>query len=237
MASCSEQEYWDALVNKCMPCRLRCQKSTMKKCSSFCESLKCGKQQGFYYDKLLSDCVSCSDVCGQHPTQCTSFCQASGTGIPESRPGLSQDQTVLMYTLLGLSLFITLCSLLFLLRCFIQSEADHCSCKPPIAEENRNGSSKDRLVIAETGGGGGSGSAGSGTPEPAEACVFCYSEPRPTVEESGRNHCAPHTCLAPPLPSQVASGGCVGSVPIDIGIEDRPFTIICSPTQEKMSMT
>ncbi|KAJ1096600.1 hypothetical protein NDU88_001735 [Pleurodeles waltl] len=237
MRNCSEPEYWDVLVNKCMPCKQRCHNSGFNKCSTFCESMKCSKQTGFYYDKLLSSCISCSDVCGQHPTQCVSFCQTSLSEVPEHRLSLSQDQTVLIYTLLGISFLLTISSLLLILRCFVKNETAKCACKPPIVQGNEDGSLKDRLVNVVTTGGSCSESSVSGTPEPIETCVFCYPESRPTIEEVGRHQGIAHPHRAVALPSQVSSGGCLGTVPIDIHYEERPFTIICSPSQEKSSMT
>lgn len=39
------------------------------------ESMDCNRKPGFYYDKLLKNCINCSTVCGQHPKQCIPSCE------------------------------------------------------------------------------------------------------------------------------------------------------------------
>uniref|UniRef100_A0A4W3H729 TACI cysteine-rich domain-containing protein n=1 Tax=Callorhinchus milii TaxID=7868 RepID=A0A4W3H729_CALMI len=39
--------------------------------------VSCKDASQSYWDKLLRKCVKCSDVCGQHPQQCSNICQGS----------------------------------------------------------------------------------------------------------------------------------------------------------------
>lgn len=74
MEPCLEEQYWDTLLTKCVPCKSLCSHQIPRTCADFCNSLSCQKEEGQYYDQLLKNCVSCSSICGRHPTQCTDFC-------------------------------------------------------------------------------------------------------------------------------------------------------------------
>ncbi|XP_021561565.1 tumor necrosis factor receptor superfamily member 13B [Carlito syrichta] len=76
MGACPEEEYWDSLRGACISCKPTCSLRSQRTCVTFCKSLtSCRKEQGKYYDHLLRKCVSCASVCGQHPMQCTYFCE------------------------------------------------------------------------------------------------------------------------------------------------------------------
>ncbi|KAJ7305894.1 hypothetical protein JRQ81_010260, partial [Phrynocephalus forsythii] len=71
---CSNVQYWDELLQSCKSCLLVCHPLKVKACADFCRSVDCRRRPGFYYDSLLRDCIDCSSVCGQHPTECQPFC-------------------------------------------------------------------------------------------------------------------------------------------------------------------
>ncbi|XP_008820162.1 tumor necrosis factor receptor superfamily member 13B [Nannospalax galili] len=87
MASCSKEQYWDALAKTCVSCSLTCSQRSQRTCTDFCKFLSCRKEQGTYYDHLLGTCVNCASTCGQHPWQCAHFCKNK----PRSRVNLLPD--------------------------------------------------------------------------------------------------------------------------------------------------
>ncbi|XP_012871791.1 PREDICTED: tumor necrosis factor receptor superfamily member 13B [Dipodomys ordii] len=94
MGSCPKEQYWNPLLHRCISCKLNCDHQNLSTCVAFCKSLKCPKEPGkYYYDHLLRKCVSCVSTCGQHPKQCTYFCEnklRSQTNLP---PELRRQQT------------------------------------------------------------------------------------------------------------------------------------------------
>ncbi|KAM5262804.1 LOW QUALITY PROTEIN: tumor necrosis factor receptor superfamily member 13B [Ctenodactylus gundi] len=75
MGPCPEEQYWDALLSRCISCKPACSHRSQRTCAAYCKSLNCRREQGKYYDHLLRDCISCTPICGQHPKQCASFCE------------------------------------------------------------------------------------------------------------------------------------------------------------------
>ncbi|KAG8521845.1 Tumor necrosis factor receptor superfamily member 13B [Galemys pyrenaicus] len=75
MKVCSQEQYWDPLLNSCLSCKSICNNQIPRTCAAFCKSLSCHKEHGKYYDQLLRECISCASVCGRHPSQCKYFCE------------------------------------------------------------------------------------------------------------------------------------------------------------------
>ncbi|KAM9837399.1 uncharacterized protein tnfrsf13b [Aulostomus maculatus] len=107
--------------------------------SQFAEvmSALCKRTPGHYYDLLLRDCVSCADICGRHPAECSQHCQPptppattkkflmkATSHIPNSRllpvPKTLEDSTVLIYSLLALCMVLLLSSLSLALAVFLR---------------------------------------------------------------------------------------------------------------------
>ncbi|XP_042293396.1 tumor necrosis factor receptor superfamily member 13B [Sceloporus undulatus] len=252
---CSKEQYWDELLQSCKSCRLACHPPKFKECLDFCSSMDCRKRMGFYYDKLLLDCIDCSGVCGQHPKECEPFCQrtriwdVSGVLEVEKQGGLSEDPgttvpvpAVLqgaqcqldptcdprMSIYIGLGLF--LCTLFFLLLTwfYFRKRGEEVTCQPsPVVCHKKGGNPKDRLMEEGSMKGG---SSGSQTPEPIETCGFCFPEVSPAIQETR----ACQMTYQPGAQGDLAVPGNMGTIPTP---EDGHFQIICSPSQEKMHMT
>uniref|UniRef100_A0ABM5EZP6 Tumor necrosis factor receptor superfamily member 13B n=1 Tax=Pogona vitticeps TaxID=103695 RepID=A0ABM5EZP6_9SAUR len=246
---CSKAQYWDELLQSCKPCRLACHASKFKACADFCSSVNCSKRVGFYYDSLLRECISCSSVCGQHPTECQAFCfktnprvvsDVSSVGKQEildatlpspaalrnaqCRMDFGCDPWMVAYVVLGLCL----CSLLFSLLVtwiYYRKRGEEMICRASTAACRKKGESKKEGLMEA-----GSGSSGSRTPEAIETCVFCFPEASPAVQESQP---CPRTYQLG-MEGDVALTGNPGAIPIP---EDGHFQIICSPSQEKMHVT
>ncbi|XP_003800780.1 tumor necrosis factor receptor superfamily member 13B [Otolemur garnettii] len=92
MGSCPEEQYWDPLVRTCISCKPTCSHRNQHTCTAFCKSL-CHKEQGKYYDLLLRDCISCISICGQHPKQCSYFCEGKLRGRVNLLPELRRQQS------------------------------------------------------------------------------------------------------------------------------------------------
>ncbi|KAG2455427.1 CSN3 protein, partial [Polypterus senegalus] len=84
------------------------------------KSLKCTKAAGTFYDELLRRCIPCSQLCGQHPTQCRALCQgraAGGTplrqlvGSKVAKPMAVEEHQLLVASLLGMGLGVLIFSL------------------------------------------------------------------------------------------------------------------------------
>ncbi|KFU86700.1 Tumor necrosis factor receptor superfamily member 13B, partial [Chaetura pelagica] len=82
MNNCSEQQYWDSLVCRCIPCSLVCGRPAGPRCAALCVSMDCNRRPGFYYDELLKECMDCRALCGQHPPQCAPTCRGEAAGTP-----------------------------------------------------------------------------------------------------------------------------------------------------------
>ncbi|KAM4844864.1 tumor necrosis factor receptor superfamily member 13B [Thomomys bottae] len=94
MLSCPEEQYWNPLLRRCISCNLNCDHESLSTCVAFCKSLRCRKEPGkYYYDHLLRKCVSCVSTCGQHPKQCTYFCENKLRSHTNLSPELRRQQT------------------------------------------------------------------------------------------------------------------------------------------------
>ncbi|XP_067390350.1 tumor necrosis factor receptor superfamily member 13B [Emydura macquarii macquarii] len=236
MPNCTEQQYWDKLLCRCVSCGVACHRP---RCTAFCASMECSKRAGFYYDELLRKCINCSAICGQHPNQCLPFCDnkpgsTSSTLVAvEQKLGGDQDQWLVVYLLLGLCLCTVIFSLVLGWTHF-RRRGDVVSCQPaPGACHKREDSSRDHLVEAGSIGGG---SNGSKLPEPVETCGFCFPEQGPAMQETKACHSPIYHLGATATATQagISSTGSAGAIPTP---EDGHFKIICSPSQEKTAMT
>ncbi|XP_051790076.1 tumor necrosis factor receptor superfamily member 13B isoform X1 [Erpetoichthys calabaricus] len=117
---CPQQQYWDSLVRRCVPCSAMCHLQPPLRCSRFCESLKCTKAADTFYDELLRRCIPCSQLCGQHPSQCGALCQGHATGWTPLRqlvgskvvkPMAGEEHRLLVASLLGVGLGVLIFSL------------------------------------------------------------------------------------------------------------------------------
>ncbi|XP_075755829.1 tumor necrosis factor receptor superfamily member 13B isoform X2 [Pelodiscus sinensis] len=201
--------------------------------------MECSKQVGFYYDKLLTSCINCLDICGQHPSQCLPFCEnkpvatSSAMSAAEPKVGCEQDQCLVIYLLLGLCLCTVICCLLLGWAHF-KRRGMEVSCQPtPGTCHTREDSSKDHLVEAGSVGGG---STGSRVPEPVETCGFCFPEQGPAMQETKACHSPFYHPGARAAASQTGIS-CRGSAGVIPAPEDGHFKIICSPSQEKTLTT
>ncbi|CAM4519363.1 tumor necrosis factor receptor superfamily member 13B [Lepidochelys kempii] len=239
MTNCTEQQYWDNLLCQCISCRVACNRPIVERCTTFCASMECSKQAGFYYDELLRRCINCSGICGQHPSQCLQFCEnklvttSSQMAALEQKLGSDQDQWLVVYLLLALCLCTVIFSLLVGWTHFKRRGAE-VSCQPtPGTCHKREDSSKDHLVEVGSVGGG---STGSRLPEPVETCGFCFPEQGPAMQETKACHSSFYHpgARAAALQAGISSTGSAGAIPAP---EDGHFKIICSPSQEKTPMT
>ncbi|XP_062331205.1 tumor necrosis factor receptor superfamily member 13B [Osmerus eperlanus] len=126
---CSEGNYWDGLVKRCISCQMVCKQTQhIVRCTDYCVSQQCRAVSGQYYDRLLKKCLRCAEVCGSHPSECSHHCQTQGpvqpslspvidTALPtaphrgHSPPRGLPHSAVLIYSLLGLCLVLLLCTL------------------------------------------------------------------------------------------------------------------------------
>ncbi|KAF4800858.1 tumor necrosis factor receptor superfamily member 13B [Turdus rufiventris] len=235
MKNCTDQEYWDSLVQQCIPCSLACSQPQSRKCDAVCESMDCNKKPGFYYDELVRDCIKCSMVCGQHPKECALSCEPTAAGpaaVLEQKGCAEQEPWLVLYLLLGLCLCSLICSLL-LGWTHLRRKGDGVSCQASAGTCHcREDPAKDRLVEA--------GSVGDGftsirIPEPVETCGFCFPGHGSAVQETKScqsSSCHPGERAAPSF-SGICSTGSAGAVPSP---DDGHFKIICSPSQEKTPM-
>ncbi|NXM06678.1 TR13B factor, partial [Tyrannus savana] len=245
MNNCTDQEYWDTLVSRCIPCSLVCGQPTARRCDAVCESMDCNKTPGFYYDELVRSCIECSTVCGQHPKECAPSCERdspisarpaasppSPAAVLEQKACAEQEPWLVVYLLLGLCLCALICSLL-LGWTHLRRKGEVGSCHAGAGTCHcREDPAKDRLVEA---GSVGEGFTGSRVPGPVETCGFCFPGNGSAVQEIKPSHSA--SChageRAAPSYTGICSTGCAGAIP---GPEDGHFKIICSPSQEKTPM-
>nr|XP_008117574.1 PREDICTED: tumor necrosis factor receptor superfamily member 13B [Anolis carolinensis] len=229
---CPKGQFWDRLLEKCMSCGLACHPPKFKGCADFCRSMDCSKRVGFYYDKLLRDCIDCSGVCGQHPKECDPSCQRAWPSPGTSRvaeqdapaptmPGPSAlrgppcqvlpicDPGMFVYIGLGLCL----CTLLFVLLMWV-----HFRKRGEEAAGHKEGEHPKDCLMEE--GSLRGGSSDSQTPEPIETCGFCFPEVSPAIQETKACSKACQTGAA-----------VTGALPTP---EDGHFPIICCPSQEKV---
>ncbi|NXY77868.1 TR13B factor, partial [Glareola pratincola] len=249
MNNCTDRQYWDSLVNQCIPCSVVCGRSAVRRCAALCESMDCRRKAGFYYDELLKKCINCTTICGQHPKQCAPACEpgalvatpppaaALDTALPpgavlEQKPCVEQEPWLVVYLLLGLCLCALLCSLLLgwthLRR---KGEVVSCQASPGPCHRGED-SAKDRLVEA---GSVGDGSTGGRVPEPVETCGFCFPGHGSAVQETKWCHSTSYPIgeRAAPSHTGICSTGSAGAIPSP---DDGHFKIICSPSQEKTPM-
>uniref|UniRef100_A0A8C3V2Y8 TNF receptor superfamily member 13B n=1 Tax=Catharus ustulatus TaxID=91951 RepID=A0A8C3V2Y8_CATUS len=241
MKNCTDQEYWDSLVQQCIPCSLACSQPQSRKCDAVCESMDCNKKPGFYYDELVKGCIKCSSVCGQHPKECAlcltphlspTATAAGPAAVLEQKGCAEQEPWLVLYLLLGLCLCSLICSLL-LGWTHLRRKGEGVSCQASAGTCHcREDPAKDRLVEA--------GSVGDGftsirIPEPVETCGFCFPGHGSAVQETKScqsSSCHPGERAAPSF-SGICSTGSAGAVPSP---DDGHFKIICSPSQEKTPM-
>nr|XP_014350624.1 PREDICTED: tumor necrosis factor receptor superfamily member 13B [Latimeria chalumnae] len=198
--------------------------------SSSDNAIKCNKMLGFYYDNLLSNCINCSHVCGQHPKKCSLICEKTTAAtafsletvkITQLKSAASQCHVQPIYSLLSLGLCIVASSILIALTCHIMRKKKDSTQHPMEIMHNTNGLSKDQLVESKN---VERGSTGSGTPEPVETCTFCFPDHKP-FEEENKIPASHHQCVPVP-PAETEHCGVVPDH------ENRAFTIICSPSQK-----
>ncbi|XP_051488400.1 tumor necrosis factor receptor superfamily member 13B [Apus apus] len=238
MSNCSDQQYWDSLVCRCIPCSLVCGRPAGPRCAALCVSMDCNRRAGFYYDELLKECMDCRALCGQHPPQCAPTCQAGALEATPPVPVVEQkacpelEPWLVVYLLLGLCLCALICSLL-LGWTHLRRKGEVVSCQASAGTcHHGEDFSKDRLVEV---GSVADGSTGNRVPEPVETCGFCFPGHGAAVREIKSCH---GTCChvgerAAPQHTGICSTGSAGAVPSP---EDGHFKIICSPSQDKTLM-
>ncbi|XP_067318188.1 tumor necrosis factor receptor superfamily member 13B [Anolis sagrei] len=243
---CPKGQFWDALLERCMPCGLACHTRKFQGCADFCSSMDCSKRPGFYYDKLLRGCIDCSGVCGQHPKECDPFCQgdrnslgihqvakqdAPATSMPEPS-ALQGPQCQLfpicdpgMFVYIGLGL--CLCTLLFVLLMWVyfRKRGEEATCQAGPEARHKKGEHPKESLMEEGSLTGGSSS--SQTPDPIETCGFCFPEVSPAIQETKACYTKAYQ------PAAQAHAAVTGTLPTP---EDGHFPIICCPSQEKMQV-
>ncbi|MGH0156127.1 UNVERIFIED_CONTAM: hypothetical protein FKN15_031290, partial [Acipenser sinensis] len=174
----------------------------------FSEALRCTNTASSYYDTLLRKCISCAEVCGQHPVQCGAACQAStaaAAGAPSVlpptsralelqparavRPVLEHYHVALIYSLLGVCLSVLLFTLFMALLMMLRKRRGE-ACHRKEATQHTPATSKASLM--ESGSLQGSLS-GRGTPKTVGTCSYCFPELAAT-ETAPQTH--RHTGLA-----------------------------------------
>ncbi|XP_078274634.1 tumor necrosis factor receptor superfamily member 13B [Rhinoraja longicauda] len=229
MNSCSIDEFWDDLLQCCNKCAY-CGRNW--NCKSSCEIWKCNNAAGSYWDKLLRKCITCADVCGQHPQQCSEICNEIASSNQDAPVGvkncLSHEDHfhILIFVFMAASLCIVTCLLLILVIYTVKKKNDTAdsSHKTGLSLEDGANSSSDRLLQRGVEKDDQNQSISS---DPSETCSYCFSEQR--IGGKGRK-----------LPTNVAtSRQCIQqppaldtrALPSETIPQHKPFQIICSPSQ------
>uniref|UniRef100_A0A8D0E3B9 TACI cysteine-rich domain-containing protein n=1 Tax=Salvator merianae TaxID=96440 RepID=A0A8D0E3B9_SALMN len=238
---CPKEQYWDDLLQKCMPCMVACHPLRVRTCTNICGSMDCRKHEGFYYDPLLGKCIDCKSVCGQHPRECVPFCRkdpptplpiSSALQAVQCKLDAACDQRIIVYLVLGVC-FGTLLFSLLLTWVYFRKRREEVTCNASTVTCRKGAdNAKDPLMEA---GSVKSGSSGRQTPEPVETCGFCFPEASPAVQETR----ACHRTYQLGMHEDTAIAGIArtenaGTTPT---AEDGRLQIICSPSQEKMQVT
>ncbi|KAJ0060289.1 hypothetical protein NL108_007793 [Boleophthalmus pectinirostris] len=72
---CSSAQFWDSLLNTCMPCHLICHKQDIiSRCKKFCVISQCNERVQHYYDGLLKTCARCPEKCTDQNDGCPRNC-------------------------------------------------------------------------------------------------------------------------------------------------------------------
>ncbi|XP_029953456.1 tumor necrosis factor receptor superfamily member 13B [Salarias fasciatus] len=84
---CSDTQFWDALLKKCVACQTVCrQQHIISRCSSYCVLARCKAMHAHYYDPLLKKCISCTKICGRHPADCSQHCPGLSPVVTTQTP-------------------------------------------------------------------------------------------------------------------------------------------------------
>ncbi|XP_034049410.1 tumor necrosis factor receptor superfamily member 13B-like [Thalassophryne amazonica] len=152
---------------------------------------RCKVTSAHYYDGLLKKCVSCADICGRHPAECSPHCNIS-RHIADSRTTLAptplDDSTVALHFLLSLSVVLLLSSLVLALVVVLKSGRNRTS-KP----RDKEGVVQTRQEHHLPGRNSKLFSKDPDDTNPTEtcACVHCF----PDLKGSSQNHSWPHRDL------------------------------------------
>ncbi|XP_038677025.1 tumor necrosis factor receptor superfamily member 13B [Scyliorhinus canicula] len=237
MSSCSDDEFWDKLLRQCGKCT-NCGHNPHSMCKSYCEIWSCNEAAGFYWDKLLRKCIKCSDICGQHLQQCAEICYEITNSNQDSatlRHCLSHEDHFNSLTLVitAVSLCIITCVFLMLMVCCIKRKAVY-TYGTVESTHKTNTSSKDGLLQVSVEGDDQNQSLSSEpSSEPSETCSNCFSDQRIPDKERKMlsNTVTPHQCI------QIPSVADTRALPSAIIYKEKPFQIICSPSQPSIRET
>ncbi|XP_067912068.1 tumor necrosis factor receptor superfamily member 13B isoform X2 [Heterodontus francisci] len=204
------------------------------------EIWSCNDTAGFYWDKLLRKCIKCSDVCSQHPQQCTEICHEVTSSNQEPpatlRHCLSHEDhfNILIFVVLTVSLCIITCVLLMLLVCCVKRRGTS-TCDTAESIHKTNASSKDGLLQLGVEGDDQNQSISSdpSLSEPSETCSYCFSDQRISDKERKvvSNATTPHQCI------QIPPAADTRALPSTTVYKEKPFQIICSPSQSSTKET
>ncbi|XP_048408509.1 tumor necrosis factor receptor superfamily member 13B isoform X2 [Stegostoma tigrinum] len=233
MGSCSDEEFWDRLLRRCAKCT-NCGHNWKSACKTYCESWSCNEAAGFYWDKLLRKCIKCSDVCGQHPQQCSEVCYDTKADTQNTlRHCLSHEDhsNILLFAILAASVCVVTCIFLMLLACCIKRWVPSTCSTESIHKTNT--SSKDGLLQPSVEGDDHNQSISSNPSlsEPSETCSYCFSDQRISDKEQKVSNTATHQCI------QVLSANNTRVPPSATVYKEKPFQIICSPSQPSIKET
>uniref|UniRef100_UPI00398F5D0E tumor necrosis factor receptor superfamily member 13B n=1 Tax=Pristiophorus japonicus TaxID=55135 RepID=UPI00398F5D0E len=237
MSSCSDNEFWDDLLRKCAKC-MNCRLNWHSVCKSYCEIWSCNDTAGFYWDKLLRKCIKCSDVCGQHPQQCSEICyeitSSNQDPLATLRHCLDDHFYIFIFVVLAVSLCVVTCVFLMLLVCCVKRRGVS-TCDTAVTSHKTNASSKDGLLQLGVEGDDQNQSISSepSSSEPSETCSYCFSEQRISDKERKllSNTATPHQCIHIPPAADARA------LPSATVYKEKPFQIICSPSQPSTKET
>ncbi|XP_067859073.1 tumor necrosis factor receptor superfamily member 13B [Heptranchias perlo] len=231
------------------------------------EIWSCNDAAGFYWDELLRKCIKCSDVCGQHPQQCSEICHEKkcaaatsqlsfvghlelgthhvGSWILTEITSSNQDSlaslrhclpheehfNIRIFMILAVSLCVITYVFLMLLVCCMKKRGVS-TCDTAVSSHKTNVSSKDRLLQLGVEGEDQNQSISSepSSSEPSETCSYCFSEQRVSDKER-KLLSTPHQCI--PIPSAADTR----ALPSATVYKEKPFQIICSPSQPSTKET
>ncbi|XP_043567714.1 tumor necrosis factor receptor superfamily member 13B isoform X2 [Chiloscyllium plagiosum] len=237
MNGCPDDEFWDGLLRQCAKCT-NCGHNRHSGCKTYCDIWSCNEAAGFYWDKLLRNCIKCSDVCGQHPQQCSEICYGITNSKEDTQTTLrhclshEDHSNILLFVTLAAGLCVVTCVFLMLLACCVKKWVPSTCSTESIHKTNTP--SKDGLLQLSVEGDDHNQSISSNPSlsEPSETCSYCFSDQRFSDKERKiSSSTATHQCIQiPSVPNQRV-------LPSATVYKEKPFQIICSPSQPSLKET
>ncbi|GCC27622.1 tumor necrosis factor receptor superfamily member 13B [Chiloscyllium punctatum] len=237
MNDCPDDEFWDGLLRQCTKCT-NCGHNRHSGCKTYCDIWSCNEAPGFYWDKLLRNCIKCSDVCGQHPQQCSEICYGITNSKEDTQTTLKHclshedHSNILLFVTLAAGLCVVTCVFLMLLACCVKKWVPSTCSTESIHKTNTP--SKDGLLQLSVEGDDHNQSISSNPSlsEPSETCSYCFSDQKFSDKERKiSSSTATHQCI------QIPSVSNQRVLPSATVYKEKPFQIICSPSQPSLKET